>query len=48
MSRYSGLVGIGGGTGGAPQNKILVPLSLGKGEGETEPVLSLPKEGEGL
>ncbi len=25
-----------------------IPLSLAKGEGDTEPVLSLPKEGEGF
>ena len=33
--------------GGAPLG-LSIPLSLGKGEGETEPVLSLSKEGEGL
>ena len=35
------------GAGGNPQIYFF-PLSLGKGEGDIEPVLSSPKEGKGF
>jgi|GEM_PF-4986654 len=33
---------------GCPPRFFFIPRSLGKGAGDREPVLSLPKEGEGF
>ena len=38
----------GGVWGEETPNLIIIPLSLAKGERDTEPVLSLPKEGRGF